>query len=228
MLENSSEELKVLVLLEFTRTLIIGTSPTVFLKEIEKQKPIRKTKREKFIEIVKSRIPELTEEISRAKPLAVIKARREQRKYITKPLTKTFPPIPKPLLRVPETRLPPQFAYLRPTATTEIELDIGKLNPLLADPGVNVIESNGPNQQIIVKGRMGTKPTGITLTKEEIDKIIRTFSEKSKIPVGEGVTNIVLGRFILSAIISKEAGSRFIVKKMPPRPPTGPELMPRK
>lgn len=211
MLENSSEELKTLVLLEFTRTLIIGTSPTVFLKE--RQRPIRKTKKEKFREIIKSKIPQ---EIKTELPRPITSA----------PTPTTITTRPQPSLKVPETRLPSQFAYLRPYATTEIELDLGKLNPLLADPGVSVIESNGPDQQIIVRGRMGTKPTGMILTKEEIDKIIQTFSEKSKIPVGEGATKIVLGKFMLSAIISQESGSRFILKKIPPTPPN--QMIPRR
>lgn len=236
MLENSSEELKTLVLLEFTRRLIIGASPTVFLKKIER--PIRKTEKEKFREIVKSKIPGLVEEAKpeTLKELAIVKPRvlakplapRAALRQKAEPLAGLSKSQTKPILRVPETRLPPQFAYLRPTATTQVELDLEKLNPLLADSGVNVIESNGPDQQVIVRGRMGTKPTDIILTREEIDKIIRTFSEKSKIPIGEGATKIVLGRFMLSAIISEEAGSRFIIKKMPPTPPTGPGLMPRR
>ena len=125
-------------------------------------------------------------------------------------------PISRQVLRIPETRLPPQFQYLKPFAIKEIELNLEKLNPLLADSAVEIIESNGPNQQIIVKGRMGTKLTNIVLTEEEIAKVIQTFSEKAKIPIDEGVTKIALGRFILSAIISKEAGSRFVIKKLLP------------
>ncbi len=219
MLANSQEELKTLVLLEFTKRLIMYNSPTIFLKGIEREKPIKKTEKEKFREIVKSRIPELAGET----PLEIF-----EKPARTTPSTKVFvtPRVaPRPVLRVPETRLPPQFAYLRPTATKEIELNLGKLNPLLADPGVNVIESNGAEQQVIVRGTMGVKPTSIVLTREEINKIIQTFSEKSKIPIGEGAVKIALGRFILSAIISAEAGSRFIIKKLPrERAP----IMPRK
>ncbi len=200
MLENSSLELKTLVLLEFTKRLIISKNPMEFL--ISSEMP--KTKREEFVERVKNKIPETTEKF----PEKEIQRPRQipAQRYIQ----------PAPVLRVPETRLPPQFAYLKPTAAVEIELNLGKLNPFLYDPAVNVIESNGPEQAIMVKGRMGTKPTNIILSKEEIDQIIQIFSKKSKIPAGEGAVKIALGKYILSAIVSEEAGSRFIIQKLSP------------
>ncbi|KHO55252.1 MAG: hypothetical protein QT10_C0004G0039 [archaeon GW2011_AR19] len=198
MLENSSVELKTLVLLDFTKRLIISKNPMEFL--IKQELP--KTKSHDFVEKVKQRIPE---EI--------------KKEIYFQPLTKSFE-IPKqksqPILRIPETRLPPQFAHLRPYAVTETQLDLGELNPLLADNNVKVIESNGPDKALIVRGGMGTKPTNIILTEQEISEIIQTFSKKSKIPAGEGAVKIVFGQYELSAIISEEHGSRFIIKKIPP------------
>lgn len=204
MLENSSVELKTLVLLNFTKRLIISKNPLVFLVKHESPK----TKIGEFVEKVKEKIPKIAEKF----PEPTINAPRQ-----------IFAQRPAPVLRVPETRLPPQFAYLRPYATTEIELDLEKLNPLLADPAVKVIESNGPDQAVIVKGGMGTKPTNIILSEQEINQIIQTFSKKSKIPAGEGFTKIVFGKYVLSAIVSKESGSKFIITKLPPSP-----VMPRR
>ena len=230
MLEDSSVELKTLVLLEFTKRLIISKNPIEFLikKERELSKTSNKgdkTKISEFVEKIKAqqghplgkahqshplgknKIPEYSKEpeIQKSRPQGGARQIPTQR-----PINNT------PILRISETRLPPQFAYLNPYATNEVELDLGKLNPLLADPAVNVIESNNPDQGVIVKGRMGTKPTSIILSKEEIDQIIQIFSKKSKIPAGEGAVKIALGRYILSAIISEEAGSRFIITKLPP------------
>ena len=212
MLENSSVELKTFVLLEFTKRLIISKNPMEFLIKREKL-----SKTEEFAEKIKQKIPEqfeleiierpktFSEEIQRSRPPT-----RVARQILTqRPIQNA------PILRIPETRLPPQFAYLRPYATTEVELDLGKLNPLLADPAINVIESNSPDQAVIVRGTMGTKPTNIILSKDEMDGIIQTFSKKTKIPTGEGAVKIALGRYILSAIISEEAGSRFIIQKLP-------------
>ena len=212
MLENSSVELKTFVLLEFTKRLIISKNPMEFLIKREKL-----SKTEEFAEKIKQKIPEqfeleiierpktFSEEIQRSRPPT-----RVARQILTQRLIQNAP-----ILRIPETRLPPQFAYLRPYATTEVELDLGKLNPLLADPAINVIESNSPDQAVIVRGTMGTKPTNIILSKDEMDGIIQTFSKKTKIPAGEGAVKIALGRYILSAIISEEAGSRFIIQKLP-------------
>ncbi len=213
MLENSSVELKTLVLLEFTKRLIISKNPLEFLINSEAPKTTNKggktpnkggkTKNEEFVERVKNKIPETAEKFSEReihKPRQISMQRNIQIA---------------PVLRVPETRLPPQFAYLKPTAEKEVEINLEKLNPLLYDPAVNVIESNGPEQAVIVRGAMGTKPTNIILSKEEIDEIIQTFSKKAKIPAKEGAVKIALGRYILSAIISEEYGSRFIIQKLP-------------
>jgi hypothetical protein len=61
---------------------------------------------------------------------------------------------------------------------------------------------------------MGAKPTSIVLGKEEINSIIKTFSDIAKIPLHEGVYRVVAGRLILSAIISDVIGSKFMIKKM--------------
>ena len=116
-------------------------------------------------------------------------------------------------LTIPEPRLPPHLQYLKPVPKN-IEIDLEKLNPLMKDPAVKTIECNGPNEHIFVKGTMGTKPTSIILSNEEINSIIKTFSDISKIPSHIGVYRVVAGRLILSAIISEVIGSKFIIKKM--------------
>ncbi len=209
MLENSSVELKTLVLLDFTKRLIISKNPMGFF--LVKQE-LPKTKKEEFVEKIKKigNFQSFSGNFEQEK----IKI-QTQRKVSAQRSIQTAP-----TLRIPEIRLPPQFAYLRPYATSEINLDLGELNPFLADSAVNVIESNGPDKALIVRGAMGTKPTNIVLSEHEVNQIIQTFSKKSKIPANEGAIKIVLGKYELSAIISQEAGSRFIIKKLPPAPPS--------
>lgn len=127
----------------------------------------------------------------------------------------------RPILRIPEPRFPLRLQYLKPIPTN-VEIDIGKLNPLARDPMVEVIECDGPGKSIIVKGAMGSKTTKIILTKEEIEQIVQNFSETAKIPLYEGVFRVVVGRLILLAIISGVVSSKFIIKKMKyfPRPPS--------
>ena len=116
-------------------------------------------------------------------------------------------------LTIPETRLPPHLQYLKPIPR-KMEIDLEKLNPLIKDPAVKVIECNGPDEHIFVRGTMGTKPTNIVLSNEEINSIIKTFSQISKIPIHVGIYRVVVGRLILSAIISEVIGSKFMIKKM--------------
>lgn len=135
-----------------------------------------------------------------------------------KPIKRFTRPLPK-VLFIPEPKLPQHLEYLKPIPGSGTEIDLFKINPLIKDPAVRVIEGN-TNEKVIVMGTMGTKPTNIFLNKEDVDRIINKFSEVSKIPVTEGVYRVVVGNLILSAIISETIGSRFIIKKMalPPNP----------
>ncbi len=219
MLDNASEKVKTLVLLRFTEKLINWSSPTLFLEKLEKraeesERNKKQERTEKVKEAIKSAMPILEE--AKIEPLTKPKFLRPQFSGVTV----------KPTLRVPESRLPPQFSYLKPIASTHIEIDLGKLNPLLRDNAVKIIECNGENQQVIVRGAMGTKPTEIRLTKDEINKIIQTFSEKSKIPIGKGPVRIALGKHIFSAIISDEF-TKFTIEKIPQIQPIQ-KIMPRR
>ena len=99
---------------------------------------------------------------------------------------------------------------------TNIQIDLGKLNPILQDPTTISIECNGSDKPIMTSGRMGARKTNIVLNKEEIDHIIQKISETAKIPISEGVYKIATGRIILSAIVSDTIGSKFIIRKMMP------------
>jgi len=119
----------------------------------------------------------------------------------------------RPSLFIPEPKLPPHLAYLKPIPTAGVEIDLWKLNPLIKDRSVKIIEVN-PDEKVIVTGAMGTKPTGIVLNKEDIIRVMEEFSKISKIPIEEGVYRVVAGNLILSAVVSEVVGSRFIIKKM--------------
>jgi len=121
--------------------------------------------------------------------------------------------IPPRGLYIPDPQLPPNLQYLRPVPTN-LDIDLGELNPLLRDSAVKIIECDGADKKIVVKGNMGIKFTGVVLNKEEIDGVIEKFAFSAKIPVHEGVFKIVVGKLILTAIVSEVISSRFIIKKM--------------
>ncbi len=124
-----------------------------------------------------------------------------------------------PSLIIPEPKLPSHLEYLRPIPSKSVEIDLSKINPLIKDPAVKVIEGN-PNERVIVNGSMGTRPTSIILDKDEINEIINKFSKVAKIPINEGVYKVVAGNLVLSAVISETVGSRFVIKKIIPTPET--------
>lgn len=131
-----------------------------------------------------------------------------------KPSKTKFRNLKSSYLSIPEIRLPPHLTYLRPIPTSEQKnLDLMKLNPLVKDPSVKLIIGNS-EANVVVSGKMGTKPTKIFLTKEDVSRIIKTFSDASKIPISEGVYKVVVGNLIFSAVFSEIAGSRFIIRKM--------------
>jgi len=212
--ETFSKNFKRFFLLTLTKELIKQSAKRDIFKlqniiESEEQK-----KRERF-----PTKPIFTKEIkeikSVQKPIEIQAIRKPSPTEIEKrPLVKRFTkPIARVPLFIPEPKLPPHLEYLKPIPTPGIEIDLFKLNPLIKDPAVRIIEAN-PDERVIVIGTMGTKPTDIILNKEDIDRVIDKFSEVSKIPVNEGIYRVVVGNLILSAIISESIGSKFIIKKM--------------
>ena len=210
-IQRTSKKFRTFFLLQFTKELIkhSGTSEIFELKNILKEE---EKKEKELPKIIKRKIKEKEKLI----PLP-------QKKEFIKPLPKQI--IPKSnfyptqryeqnqVIRIPRPRLPPGLEYLKPVPTN-VQIDLEKLNPLIKDPIVKVIECDGPDENIIVKGTMGTKKTNIILSKQEITQIIKKFSETARIPLHEGIFRVAVGKLILSAIISEVISSRFIIKKM--------------
>lgn len=201
-LQGKPEEFKQFFLLALTRELI----KNYFQEDINKLEFEQETKKE----IIKEKAKEAVKEFERPLRLSPVK----QLKAITE---ETYKPLPMPFrprrrLVIPKPNLPSRLQYIQPTPTPR-ELDLGKLNPLIQDISVQSVECNGPDEKIIVKVPI-ERTTNITLSKEEIDEIIETFSQTAKIPISEGIFRVAVGNMILSAIVSKIVGSKFIIKKM--------------
>jgi len=115
--------------------------------------------------------------------------------------------------------LPPRLQYIKPIPT-DIEINLGKLNELLRDSLVLAVECDGPGKNIIVN-LPSPKSTGVILTQEEIERIIKEFSDKAKIPIEQGIFKVAVGKLILLAAISELVSTKFIIKKIitPPQYP---------
>lgn len=233
MSETFSEDFKKIFLFAFTKELI----------QHSKNKDIANLQR--IIELEESKLKEKIPsafQVEKNIPSELKESILAREKKIIIPATKTtfFIPrlkqmtrqISRPSLIIPEPRLPSHLEYLRPVPAPSVEIDLLKINPLVKDPAVRVIEGN-PDKNVIVNGSMGTRPTSIVLNKEDIDRIINKFSEVSKIPVNEGIYRVVVGNLVLSAVISEIVGSRFVIKKIiapreQPAPQSLKEFMPVK
>jgi len=112
----------------------------------------------------------------------------------------------------------PEFShrlkYIKPRPTSQY-IDLGKLNSLISPPVVRQIDCNGADTEIIVReGRV--KNTRMTLSENEINLIINSFSVASRIPVDEGVFRAAAGKVEIVAMISESVGSKFIIRKIVP------------
>ncbi|MEK6830251.1 MAG: hypothetical protein AABY15_09110 [Nanoarchaeota archaeon] len=206
MLNDISKESKALILLEFTKNLLMhsGYGELAELKKIirEEEKDQKKTgtaNKEFIKEIIREK------EVKKQEISAEIGKELEVREIIP---VRVRPSV----LKIPEPKLPIGLQYLKPTPSP-IEIGLGKLNPFIKDPVVRRIECNGPGERIVVMVPL-EKYADIILNKEEIDEIIKTFERQSKIPVTEGIYRVVVGKLIFSAIVSDVIGSKFVINKM--------------
>ncbi|HTZ41663.1 MAG TPA: hypothetical protein VMC07_00440 [Candidatus Omnitrophota bacterium] len=224
-MQKSNQELdnKQIFLLLFARELIKNSEEGLLqLKRIldkggekqiaEEEKPVEpEIKTEDAFPMIKSILSQapkiaINGEFAAVKPVNIEPARREISNENV---------MPYPVLRIPEPKLPEEFNYLRPVASTK-EIELGKLNPLINDPAVRKIECDGPNKTVIVSGSMGRKPSSIILSNSEVEEIVERFSKASRIPADVGIYKVVVGNLVFSAIISDIVPSRFVITKISP------------
>lgn len=232
--ELNFHQFKKFFFMQFTRQLIRNSAPAEISAvqialEKEQMNRIENTRR-KIQEKIKTKERELL-----GTPVSIEKKRTEEMQSIVHPRIGMFDSQEKPHLNpfkqnykkvrlaIPESKLPIHLQYVKPVPIN-LEFDLGQLNPLLKDPMIRSVECHGAGENIIVQGNMGTKKTGIILSKEEIEDIIDKFSKETKIPAGEGIFKVVAGKLIFMAIISQIVGSKFIIKKMLNNPNTSQQL----
>lgn len=146
------------------------------------------------------------------------------------PKTKLTKPVktPPPIMRMPPP--PKQKPQLLTIGSPEKKektppqaniLGLSSLTPILNDPAVLSIECPGPSKQVIVNKSGMLQLAPITLSKEEIEKVLEEVSEKTRIPIISGVFKAAFNNLIMTAVISEVVGSRFVIqKKSPARMPT--------
>lgn len=126
---------------------------------------------------------------------------------------------PKPPARPPEEEAaaPPTPEVITPAAPEAVPvkplLDLGKLNPLVADVTITAIQCDGANIpiKIIRAGRIEETP--MILTEEEIKSIIKAFSEVSGQAITEPMFKASAAGWTISATISAFAGTKFVITR---------------
>jgi len=122
------------------------------------------------------------------------------------PITREVPQPPRaPSIIVPQN--------LNATSTLLALDSLKKIAQLFSDPYIQSVESKGPGKQVIVLKRGMPQVTSITLTKEEIDSILKDVSEKTRIPLMQGLFKAAIENFIVTAVISEYVGTRFVIEK---------------
>ncbi len=233
--EQISKDFRASFLLRLTKELIENTEAYSSLKIKEgvrgfiikeKSKPAPgspaaepRIKKEEIKELVREKIKKEFEKISgmgKDGLLPELKmASRPMEKILDRKKEVHIKKIP-PVLRIPEPALPKTVSYLKPIPTPE-EINLAKLNVLIRDPLVKIIECNGPGENVLVIGMMGRKSSSIKLSREEIEEIVGKFAAASRIPVNEGLFKAAVGNLVISAVISETVGIKFIIRKISPR-----------
>jgi hypothetical protein len=103
----------------------------------------------------------------------------------------------------------------QPLPTTP-DYALKKIEPLIKDNAVQMIECPGPGKHILVKARNKINSTKIILNESEIKNIINYFSVSAKIPIIGGILKAAVNNLVISAIVSEYVGSRFIINKKSP------------
>ncbi len=98
----------------------------------------------------------------------------------------------------------------------QVDIDLGKLNPLLNDNQINMIECPGPNKYLRIKKAGRVSMTKITISQKEIKEIIDNFAKKARVPVIGGVFKTAVGNLTITAVISDFVGSRFLITRHSP------------
>ncbi|MFH1359286.1 MAG: hypothetical protein ABIH37_05340 [archaeon] len=137
-------------------------------------------------------------------------------KFIKKP--KRFQR-PRPIVKLkpkPAKTPFPIFSNKEKLPQGTIDTALKKIEPLIQDKSIQLIECPGPGKNVLVKARNKINTTKVALSENEIKNVINYFSDKSMIPIIGGILKAAVDDLIISAIISEFVGSRFIINKKSP------------
>lgn len=87
------------------------------------------------------------------------------------------------------------------------------INPLLADPAVQSLECTAPGKPLLVNKGGLIQATNFSLNQDEINTFMREISERTRIPLTQGLFKAFIGNLVITAVISDIIGTRFVIQK---------------
>jgi len=214
-------EYRILFLKEFTKQLIANSKPAETIQEVheiieEKEQVVIP---QKIIEFQKSIIEPQTR---------ILPVPTKPRIQPVQPfLLRTRPPMMIAQQRTRYPIIPVLPGKFQPSIASEVRQEItpvpmplpqgfnlDKINFLIQDPRVTVIECPGPGKFVLARSEGTSSITKVSLSQEEIQEIIEKFSKEAKIPVISGLFKAATGNLVITAVISDLVGSRFIITKI--------------
>lgn len=138
------------------------------------------------------------------------------------PTPPTLPPLPSaqqlpPLPKFHENIAKIQLPSLPPPSENQIfPVRFGKITQILLDPTVFSVECPGPGKNLIVNKAGQIQAAPLILTKKEIDEVMDEISEKTRIPIVQGLFKAAVQDLIVTAVVSDYVGTRFIIQKRTP------------
>ncbi|MCL6500981.1 MAG: hypothetical protein K6T16_03040 [Candidatus Pacearchaeota archaeon] len=115
------------------------------------------------------------------------------------------PPPPPPKKIEPAPERPPMAL---------IPLDLGKLNPLIMDPKISLIECDGAQLPIRITRDGRPQEIKLSLSEDEIRTIIQKFEARTGEPLTEPIFKTQVGGIIFTAVTSAFTGSKFVISKV--------------
>jgi len=222
MLSQTKENTRQLFLKKFTAELILN------YKEILKKSYEAKLNQQNYILLKQQKEKEENEIRNKlkdiiSKPAVKVETQTpivQQQRIPQTPQLKVLKPTIKTLSRVPtpeekeeiiETKS--TFDSVKSAILPSGEINFGKITPFIRDPTISSLECRRADERIMVKKLGQIINTEVQLNENEINSLIKAFSEKTRIPLIEGVLKAKLGSLEIFAVISKFSTSKFIITK---------------
>lgn len=101
---------------------------------------------------------------------------------------------------------------IQPLTHREV-VNLARIEQFLVDPAVLSVECTGPSKALLINRGGIIQATALALTANEINNIMNEISERTRIPLVPGIFKAIFGNYMVSAVISEFAGTRFILQK---------------